>query len=407
MSMSQRSFAASAQRRPYDSTPFLSHARSFSPSVRAERRFWEFFTAHIRNPNTRLAYLAAVRRFAEWCERRGLALDQVEPMVVAAYIEQLSGAFAPASVKQHLAALRMLFDWLVVGQVLPFNPASSVRGPKHVIKTGKTPVLSAKERNAARGGVQARSAGSSRVGSSASMSASDSALGSPGTPLAGSCEPGRRDALQDRAMSRLSALKMIKRWVRKVNAVCRGRYEFHAWRRLSRHCPLRDAGAGGDCRAAGPFRIMRGTHAVMTACGSAGQAIGNPGHDRHGEPGVGRVAARDQVGVRRRDVRDRQRQRVRRQRRNRRAALCLPVIGKRGKKSNGEPEWGTPECWPNSAAYPFASTASRRRQFSHRIFAKRGRFFNKQTSLCRSRRHLTNQPDFATEPESHTVCHLS
>ena len=39
----------------------------------------------------------------------------------------------------------MLFDWLVVGQVLPFNPASSVRGPKHVVKTGKTPVLSAAE----------------------------------------------------------------------------------------------------------------------------------------------------------------------------------------------------------------------------------------------------------------------
>ena len=37
-------------------------------------------------------------------------------MIVAAYIEQLSGALAPASVKQHLAALRMLFDWLVVGQ---------------------------------------------------------------------------------------------------------------------------------------------------------------------------------------------------------------------------------------------------------------------------------------------------
>ena len=76
------------------------------------------------------------------------ALNQVEPMVVAAYIERLFGALAPASVKQHLAALRMLFDWLVVGQVLPFNPASSVRGPKHVVKTGKTPVLSAKETRA-------------------------------------------------------------------------------------------------------------------------------------------------------------------------------------------------------------------------------------------------------------------
>ena len=120
----------------------------FSPTTHAERRFWEFFTAHIRNPNTRLAYLTAAQRFATWCERRGLALDQVEPMVVAAYIEQLSGTLAAPSVKQHLAALRMLFDWLVVGQILPFNPASSVRGPKHVVKSGKTPVLSAAETRA-------------------------------------------------------------------------------------------------------------------------------------------------------------------------------------------------------------------------------------------------------------------
>jgi len=47
------------------------------------------------------------------------------------------------SVKQHLAAIRMLFDYLVVGQVLPMNPAASVRGPKYVITKGKTPVLSA------------------------------------------------------------------------------------------------------------------------------------------------------------------------------------------------------------------------------------------------------------------------
>ena len=47
----------------------------------------------------------------------------------------------------------MLFDWLVVGQVLPFNPASSVRGPKHVVKTGKTPVPSAKETRALLDGI--------------------------------------------------------------------------------------------------------------------------------------------------------------------------------------------------------------------------------------------------------------
>ena len=125
----------------------------FSPTERAERRFWEFFTAHIRNRNTRLAYLAATRLFAGWCERRGLALDQVEPMVVAAYVEELTRARSPTTVKQHLAALRMLFDWLVVGQVLPFNPASSVRGPRHVVKAGKTPILSAKETRALLDGI--------------------------------------------------------------------------------------------------------------------------------------------------------------------------------------------------------------------------------------------------------------
>ena len=121
-------------------------ARGMTPALfggtgQAQRRFWEFFTAHIRNPNTRRAYLIAVWRFADWCGHHGIPLAKVEPMVVAAYVEELTGKLAPASVKQHLAAIRMLFDWLVVGQVLPFNPASSVRGPKHVVKEGKTPVL--------------------------------------------------------------------------------------------------------------------------------------------------------------------------------------------------------------------------------------------------------------------------
>jgi site-specific recombinase XerC len=48
---------------------------------------------------------------------------------------------AKPTVKLHLAAIRMLFDWLVVGQVLAVNPAHAVRGPKHVVRRGKTPVL--------------------------------------------------------------------------------------------------------------------------------------------------------------------------------------------------------------------------------------------------------------------------
>ena len=110
---------------------------------RAAFRFVEFFTANIRNRNTRRAYGQAVGQFFTWCEDKGLELHQLNPIVVAAYIEQHPAA-AP-TVKQHLAALRMLFDWLVLGQILPTNPASSVRGPKYIVKKGKTPVLSTEE----------------------------------------------------------------------------------------------------------------------------------------------------------------------------------------------------------------------------------------------------------------------
>ena len=64
---------------------------------------------------------------------------------VAAFIQDLQGQLAPATVKQHLAALRVLFDWLVTGQVLQMNPAHAVRGPRYSLKTGKTPVLTAEE----------------------------------------------------------------------------------------------------------------------------------------------------------------------------------------------------------------------------------------------------------------------
>jgi len=108
---------------------------------RTSKRFIEFFTANIRNPNTRLAYARAVAQFLAWCEERGATLHDIEPVIVAAYIEQHAGA--PQTVKQHLAAIKMLFDWLVIGQVIPANPAASVRGPRYSIKKGKTPVLSA------------------------------------------------------------------------------------------------------------------------------------------------------------------------------------------------------------------------------------------------------------------------
>ncbi len=109
----------------------------------AAKRFFEFFTANIRNPNTRAAYAQAVAQFLRWSEERGLSLATIEPIAVAAYIEGHSGS--DPTKKQHLAAIKMLFDWLVTGQVIPHNPAASVRGPKHVVRKGKTHVLSAED----------------------------------------------------------------------------------------------------------------------------------------------------------------------------------------------------------------------------------------------------------------------
>jgi site-specific recombinase XerD len=106
-------------------------------------RYIEFFTANIRNANTRRAYARACRQFFAWCEDRGLTLATIRPFDVATYIELLQQTHSPPGVKQQLAAVRMLFDWLITGQVVPTNPASAVRGPKHVVKTGKTPVLDA------------------------------------------------------------------------------------------------------------------------------------------------------------------------------------------------------------------------------------------------------------------------
>ena len=102
-------------------------------------RYLEFFAANIRNPNTRSAYARATSAFFAWCEPRDLTLPKIQPVHVAAWVEGLthSGVSLP-TVKQQLAAVRMLFDWLVVGQVVPHNPASAVRGPKYSIAKGKT-----------------------------------------------------------------------------------------------------------------------------------------------------------------------------------------------------------------------------------------------------------------------------
>ena len=73
---------------------------------KAGRRFVEFFTANIRNKNTRAAYARAVMEFMNWCEKHGRGLEDIDPVFVAAYVELLlkDGRSKP-TVKQYLAAI--------------------------------------------------------------------------------------------------------------------------------------------------------------------------------------------------------------------------------------------------------------------------------------------------------------
>jgi integrase/recombinase XerD len=110
---------------------------------KASEHFLEFFAATIRNKNTRAAYVQAAAQFFRWCEQYELSLASIRPLHVAAYIE--SKPMTAPSIKQHLAALRGLFNWLVIKQVIPENPAMFVKSPRFSRQVGITPIMEAEQ----------------------------------------------------------------------------------------------------------------------------------------------------------------------------------------------------------------------------------------------------------------------
>jgi integrase/recombinase XerD len=127
-----------------EATLTLAKAESFQvPALIADvgpeatKRFFEFFTVPIRNKNTRIAYYHAIGQFLDWCQRAGFRhLEDIEPITVAAYVEQHPGS--PPTVKQHMAAIRMLFSWLTEKGILAMNPAREVKTEKFSRTEGKT-----------------------------------------------------------------------------------------------------------------------------------------------------------------------------------------------------------------------------------------------------------------------------
>ncbi len=110
--------------------------------ARASYRFLEFFTAQIRNLHTRCAYARAATEFFGWLEARGVTqLAAIESVHVATYMSSCAERDPRRPPSFRLAASRHLFDWMVIGQIMPTNPAAAVRGPRHIVRRGKTPVL--------------------------------------------------------------------------------------------------------------------------------------------------------------------------------------------------------------------------------------------------------------------------
>jgi len=129
----------------------------FLPNEKATERFFDFFTSTISQQHTRRAYYKAAARFSEWCEGRGLLdLAHVKPLHVALAISNGSRLPEPKG-QGPCQALGEAALWrrcgccltgLVVGHVMETNPAHSVRGPKHVVRKGRHPVLNREEAQA-------------------------------------------------------------------------------------------------------------------------------------------------------------------------------------------------------------------------------------------------------------------
>jgi site-specific recombinase XerC len=84
----------------------------------------------IRNKNTSLAYYrAGAASLRESSVTASANSPTSSPIHVAAYIAVLQTTAAKPTVKLHLAAIRTLFDRLVVGQILAINPAHALSEP--------------------------------------------------------------------------------------------------------------------------------------------------------------------------------------------------------------------------------------------------------------------------------------
>src|SRR6202007_2361053 len=93
----------------------------------------------VRNPNTRSSYRVAWSSFLAFCSARQLELESVKAYHVGAWLDQHPGS--RSTQRQHLAAVRLLFDSLMMRGVVDYNPAAWVKPPRLVRESSQLGTL--------------------------------------------------------------------------------------------------------------------------------------------------------------------------------------------------------------------------------------------------------------------------
>ena len=120
---------------PFD----LLDGTSEATRAKTAETFLELLGARVRNPNTRSAYRVAWRSFLAFCSARQLELGSVKAYHVGSWLDQHPGS--KSTQRQHLAAVRLLFDHLMMRGVVEYNAAARARPPRLVRESSPTPVF--------------------------------------------------------------------------------------------------------------------------------------------------------------------------------------------------------------------------------------------------------------------------
>lgn len=119
-----------------------------SADHRTQYAILEFFKAKIRNAHTRRAYIRAAKDFLRFAGERptGQLLETIRSVDVSDWVAAMEATgLAAQTIKQRLAAVRMLFSALMEAHSVDTNPAAVVKGPRYSVDIGKTSVLTGEE----------------------------------------------------------------------------------------------------------------------------------------------------------------------------------------------------------------------------------------------------------------------